>query len=329
MDQNIKNAVDRIWAKLELPTAADTVPAPAPAPSSEIIRTQVDRLWASAGLDSKPSVTVSEPVPRVVAKPPISRVIGRVPTRTCVIETCKVEFVPRHPSHDKCVDCARDYFRTLRADERRKEEEAEKIAAARPLTDEQLRQRLIEQYRKGELKEGQDYSKSGAQVTLVGSFHQAGKLVKKSFTYFDHAAAKRIEEDKAAAKRAAANAKSPEQLRKEKLEEARLEAKNLRTSADAAVEKAKSLSDAEAAAKLRAETEDSVEALEAYCLGVDKARKAWNEADSLTAKAQAAEQKLAVLINPPPTESKSAQKKNGKEDKKNGGNGKGRDRHAS
>lgn len=325
MEKSIKDAVDRIWASLKLPTAADTVPAPAPAtvPSSEIIRAQVDRLWASVGLDSKPAVT------EIVAKPTISTIADRVATRTCVVEACKRDFVPRHRSHDMCWECARDHFRALRETERREAEAAEKIATARPLTDDQLRQQMIDRYKKGELKEGQGFTRNGAQIILLSG--EEGEKGRKSFTYFDQDLALRIKASAAACRRTEANfkAKSPEQLRKEKLEVARLEAKNLRVSADAATEKAKSLSDAEAAAKLLAETEDTEEALVAYCSAEDAARKAWNEADSLTAKAQAAEQQLAVLINPPTTESKSAQKKNGKEDKKNGGNGKSRDRHAS
>ena len=314
MNQNIKNAVDQLWANLGLPTRS--------------VKEQIDLMWEDLDLLTASVVGQAPPkeeVPAVtesVPKPTVSKVIGHVPTRVCAVETCQRDFVPRHPKHDMCRECATRHFRALRAAEERAEE-----AAAKPSTEQFLRAALIERYKRGTLIEGTDYHKKGAQVILFGQVLDATrKPVKKSFTYFDAELAKNL---KAVSTKKSEVIKSPEQLRKERIEAARQEAKNLRTSAEATAVKAKELSDAETLAKLCAETEDSEAALEAYCDAADTARKAWNEADVLTVKAQAAEQKLADLINPPPPESKSAQKKNGKEDKKNGGNGKSRDRHAS
>lgn len=282
------------------------------------------------------SVPVPAPiVPKRLVPRTIDPVVQTVPApvevkKTRICATCKEPFDPSDPKYKYCRSCAREYIL-------RKQAEADR-PAQKPVVhqeDEQIRARLVLAYQAGSLPADVEVKKNGAQVVLIAPVTRHGITVRRSFTYVDEKVAKQIAEERLARARASEShrPKSPEQIRRERLQATKAEAEASRRNANAAKAKAVALEKASGAANLLSETQPSDDTIAAAITAFEATTQATAEAETLELQALAAEQKLAELTVPVETAPKKSNKKKDKkgedaDGKKNGKNGRS-SRHAN
>jgi hypothetical protein len=312
-----------------------TEPAPVAAPP--------EQPTTPPSIAATPEVEVKEVAPTPAPKP----VKG---TRTCANAgkpefdaVCVREFNPRDPRHAYCHPCARAYQKAkaekeaaakAEADRRREALEAEHKRELEKLT-------AIQQYKEGKLPAEAQVTKNGAQVVIKLPVIVAGAKVLRSFTFVDEGELARIRAAKNRAKHAPPpRPKSPEQIREEKLAEAKAKAEEARKAADDAKAEAERIEQEAKVAEVKANAAVSDEGVDAFLQAYDLAKTARSKSDELELKAQAAEEEFAKLAAPPEPKADESEPKGkdkggkggGKGDKNKGDknkNGNGRDKRAS